>query len=303
MTAVLTTPPECFADVPGHLWPATLHDVDDGLRMACVEAGPPDGRPVLLLHGEPTWSFLWRKTIAVLAEAGHRVLAPDLIGFGRSDKPLDVAAHSYSAHVGWLRALLDEIGLDDLGLVCQDWGGLLGLRILGEQPDRFRAVVAANTGLPNGHPMPPAFYAWRAYAARATKLDPGRVVDLGTVRPLDPAVRAAFNAPFPDERFLAGPRAMPALVPTSFRDPEAAVNRAAWHGLRRFSGPFVTAFSNRDPITVGGGLILRTFVRGAKGQTHVTIRGAGHFLQEDAGTTLGNVCLAALSGPGATSTV
>lgn len=245
MTAVLTTPPECFADVPGHPWPATLRDVDDGLRMACVEAGPPDGRPVLLLHGEPTWSFLWRKTIAVLAEAGHRVIAPDLIGFGRSDKPVDVAAHSYSAHVGWLRALLDEIGLDDLGLVCQGWGGLLGLRILGEQPDRFRAVVAANTGLPNGHPMP-------------------------------------------------------ALVPTSFRDPEAAVNRAAWHGLRRFSGPFVTAFSNRDPITAGGGLVLRTFVRGAKGQTHVTIRSAGHFLQEDAGPTLGNVCLAALSGPGPT---
>lgn len=287
---------ERYDDVLG---PPTRVGLGDGLSMAVTTAGPPDGPPLVLLHGEPTWSYLWRDVIAPLAARGHRVYAPDLVGFGRSDKPRAVEAHSYTGHVAWVSQALDALGLHrDVALACQDWGGLIGLRLVGEQPERFRAVVAANTALPMGTPPPPPFYAWRAYARwRGERLRPSDVVSIGTVRHLSPAAREAYDAPFPTAQDLAGPRAMPNLVPGRWRSDEARACRRAWRGLRRFDRPFTTAFSNCDPVTAGAGAQLRWLVPGARGRSHVTIRGAGHFLQEDAPALLAAAIDAGCSTP------
>ena len=291
---VLRTPDSRFEDLPGFDLPARYADVPDGqggsLRMAYVADGPADGPVVLLLHGEPTWSFLYRSMLGPLAAAGFRAVAPDLVGFGRSDKPELVSDHTYARHLDWLRALLDALDLRGVTLFCQDWGGLLGLRLVAEQPDRFAAVVASNTGLPTGdRPMPPAWQAFRDMVRSAPVLDVGRMVAAGCRRGLDPAVRAAYDAPFPDPAYQAGPRAMPGLVPNTPDDPEAEPNRAAWGALARFERPFLTAFSDGDPITAGADRPLRSTVPGAAGLEHPTVAGAGHFVQEDAGEELARI--------------
>jgi len=259
--------------------------------MAYVEAGPPDGEPVLLLHGEPSWSFLFRTVMAVLAGHGLRAIAPDLIGFGRSDKPGRPEDHSYARHVEWVRALaFDRLDLHGVTLVGQDWGGLIGLRLVAEHPDRFARVVAANTGLPTGdEPMPEVWWQFRHVVERAATLDVPRLVQAGCQTALPPPVRAAYAAPFPDERFVAGPRAMPAIVPTAPDDPATEANRAAWKRLRRWDRPFLVAFSDRDPITGSMAAVLKREIPGAAGREHPVIEGAGHFLQEDAGDRLGEV--------------
>jgi haloalkane dehalogenase len=288
---VLRTPDERFADLPDFPYEPRYVEVDDGLRVAYVEDGPDDGATVLLLHGEPSWSFLYRRMIPVLAGAGLRVVAPDLVGFGRSDKPARQQDHSYARHVAWLReALFDRLDLRAVTLVGQDWGGLLGLRLVGEHPDRFARVVAANTGLPTGdHPMSEAFLAWQRFASTAERFDVGRVVQNGTVTDLPPEVVAGYDAPFPDDRYKAGPRVFPSLVPTRPDDPASAANRAAWEVLARFDKPFLTAFSDRDPITGGGERVFQKLVPGAQGRPHTTLRGGGHFLQEDVGPDLARV--------------
>jgi haloalkane dehalogenase len=284
-----------FAGLPDFPWPASYADVPDGdggtLRMAYVEAGPADGPVALLLHGEPTWSFLYRHVLRVLADAGVRAIAPDLVGFGRSDQPTAVADHSYARHVEWTRALvLDHLDLRDVTLVGQDWGGLIGLRLVAEHPDRFARVVAANTGLPTGdRDMPPVWWEFRRAVERAEVLDVGRLVASGCARGLDDAARAAYDAPFPDEASKAGPRAMPLLVPTRPDDPATAANRAAWEALARWDRPFLTAFSDGDPITGAMAPILRKLVPGTAGLDHPVVAGAGHFLQEDAGAELGRI--------------
>jgi haloalkane dehalogenase len=294
----LRTPDERFAELPGFdLAPqyAQVPDPDGGtLRMAWVVDGPADGPVVLLLHGEPSWSFLYRTTIPVLAAAGLRVVAPDLVGFGRSDKPAEIADHSYARHVEWLRALLfDVLDLRGVTLVGQDWGGLLGLRLAAEHPDRFAAAVAANTGLPTGdRDMPAVWWQFRRAVEKAEVLDVGRLVQSGCRTRLEPGVRAAYDAPFPDETFKAGPRAMPLLVPTRPDDPATEANRAAWHALTRGDLPFLCAFSDGDPITAAMEPVLRRSMPGAAGREHPTIAGAGHFLQEDAGPELGAVVAA-----------
>jgi haloalkane dehalogenase len=294
---VLRTPDERFAALPDFPYEPRYAEVDDGdggtLRLAYVEAGPEDGAVVLLLHGEPSWSFLYRRMIPALAEAGLRAVAPDLVGFGRSDKPVRQEDHSYARHVEWLRAaLFDRLDLRAITLVCQDWGGLLGLRLVGEHPDRFARVVAANTGLPTGdHPMSEAFLAWQRFATTAERFDVGRIVQNGTVSDLPDAVVAGYDAPFPDDRFKAGPRVFPSLVPTRPDDPASAANRAAWEALTRFDRPFLTAFSDGDPITGGGDAVFRKLVPGAQGRQHVTLAGGGHFLQEDVGPDLARVVL------------
>src|SRR5690348_1122991 len=229
---VLRTPDGRFAGLPDFEYEPRYADVG-GLRLAYVEAGPADGPPVLLLHGEPTWSFLYREVIGVLAAAGLRAVAPDLVGFGRSDKPADVADHTYARHVEWVRALaFDALGLRDVTLVGQDWGGLIGLRLVAEHPDRFARVVAANTGLPTGdRPMPEVWWTFRRAVEQAPVLDIGRFVQAGCRTELTDAVRAAYDAPFPDESFKAGPRAMPGLIPVTTEDPASAANRAAWERL------------------------------------------------------------------------
>jgi len=292
---VLRTPEDRFAALPGIGYDPRYVNVG-GLWMAYVETGPADGEPVLLLHGEPSWSFLYRTVMPVLAEAGFRAIAPDLIGFGRSDKPAAIGDHSYARHVEWVRAFaFDRLDLHGLTLVGQDWGGLIGLRLVAEHPDRFARVVAANTGLPTGdHPMPDVWLRFRDVVLGAPALSVSRLVQSGCQTRLPPAVLAAYDAPFPDESFMAGPRAMPRLVPTSPGDPAAPANRAAWERLAAWDKPFLVAFSDRDPITGGMAPLLRQAIPGAAALEHPVIAGAGHFLQEDAGQRLGEVIAAFL---------
>jgi haloalkane dehalogenase len=289
------TPDERFADLPDFGYQPHYADVPDqdggSLRMAYLRHGPEDGPVVLLLHGEPSWSYLYRTVMPVLADAGLCAIAPDLVGFGRSDKPTDPAEHSYARHVEWVRSLVfDALDLRGVTLVGQDWGGLIGLRLVAEHQDRFNAVVAANTGLPTGDVnMPEAWWKFRRAVEGAETLDISRFVASGCRSRLTKAVRAAYDAPFPDESFKAAPRAMPALVPTSPDDPASEANRAAWQVLRRSELPFLVAFSDSDPITGPMAPVLRAAIAGAAGRKHPTIAKAGHFLQEDAGPELGRV--------------
>lgn len=291
---VLRTPDERFRDLPGFPFEARHVEVPSGedgaLRMAYVDEGPRDAEVVLLLHGEPSWSFLYRKMIGALTAAGLRAVAPDLIGFGRSDKPAAREDYTYQRHVDWVKSFLAATDLDRVTLFCQDWGGLIGLRIVGEEPDRFDRVVAANTFLPTGdQPMPEAFFAWREFSQTVPELPIGFIVRRGCAREVPPEVMAAYDAPFPEERYKAGARAFPALVPASPDDPASEPNRRAWETLRRFDKPFLTAFGDSDPITAGADRVLQSLVPGAKGQPHVTLARAGHFLQEDDGETLGQI--------------
>jgi haloalkane dehalogenase len=290
---VLRTPQERFGGLPGFGYSPRYADVD-GLRMAYVEDGPADGEPVLLLHGEPSWSFLYRKVMPVLADAGLRAIAVDLVGFGRSDKPAEPGDHSFARHVEWVRALaFDRLNLAGLTLVGQDWGGLIGLRLVAEHPGRFARVVAANTGLPTGDdPMPDVWLRFREVVRTNPALSVSRLVQSGCQTVLPPEVLAAYEAPFPDPAYAAAVRAMPELVPTSPDDPASAANRAAWRELATWDKPFLVASSDRDPITGSMAPVLRKTVPGAAGLDHPVLEGAGHFLQEDAGERLGAVIAA-----------
>ncbi len=291
----LRTPDDRFEALTGFDPEPQYAEVPDGdggtLRMSYVEAGPADGPVVLLLHGEPTWSYLYRHVMAVLSDSGIRSVAVDLVGFGRSDKPTEPGDHSFARHVEWVRALvLDHLDLREATLVGQDWGGLIGLRLVAENPDRFARVVAANTGLPTGDfDMPEIWWQFRRAVEGARVLDVGRLVAAGCFRGLTDLDRAAYDAPFPDESYKAGPRVMPTLVPTRPDDPATVANRAAWEVLSRWEKPFLVAFSDSDPITGGMAPILRKQIPGTKGLAHPVIAGAGHFLQEDAGHQLGRV--------------
>ncbi|MBW3659341.1 MAG: haloalkane dehalogenase [Actinobacteria bacterium] len=292
---VLRTPDERFADLPDYPFAPHYVEVDDGeggrLRVHHLDEGPTEGPVVLLLHGEPSWSYLYRTMIPVLVEAGFRCVAPDLVGFGRSDKPARREDHSYERHVAWMREVLfDSLDLTEVTLVCQDWGGLIGLRLVGEHPDRFARVVVANTGLPTGdQQMSDAFLAWQRWSSAADEFPVGRLVDGGCTTELAPEVVAAYDAPFPDDTYKAAARVLPSLVPTSPDDPAAVANRAAWETLRSFQRPLLTAFSDGDPITAGGERVFHKLVPGAEGQPHTTIAGGGHFLQEDRGPELAEV--------------
>ncbi|HXL91379.1 MAG TPA: haloalkane dehalogenase [Streptosporangiaceae bacterium] len=285
---VLRTPDERFADLPDFPYEPRYAELG-GLRLAYVEAGPAAGEPVLLLHGEPSWSFLYRQVIPVLADAGLRVIAADLIGFGRSDKPADVADHSYARHVEWIRAFaFDVLDLHGLTLVGQDWGGLIGLRLLAEHPERFARFVAANTGLPTGdQPMPDVWLRFREVVRTAAKLNVSRLVQSGCQTTLPQAVLDAYDAPFPDPAFAAAVRAMPDLVPAEPDNPASEANRRAWSELAKWDKPFLVAFSDRDPITGAMAPVLKQVVPGAAGIEHPVLAGAGHFLQEDSGPELG----------------
>lgn len=291
---ILRTAEERFQGLPD--WPYPPHhaqvDAGDGssLRIVYVDEGPSDAAPVLLLHGEPSWSYLYRHMIPPLVSAGHRVVAPDLVGFGRSDKPVDQVEYTYERHVDWMLQWLDEVDLHDLTLVCQDWGGLIGLRLLAAEPDRFSRVVVANTFLPTGDRDPgEAFRRWQRFSQEVEVFDCGAVVSMGCTTALAPEVVAAYNAPFPDQRHTAGARRFPMLVPTTPDDPSAGPNRAAWEVLEAWDKPLLTAFSDKDPVTAGADRAFRERVRGAAGQPHTVIEGGGHFLQEDRGPELAAV--------------
>jgi haloalkane dehalogenase len=286
---IVRTPDGQFSNLPGY--PFAPHYVEiDGIRIHYVDEGPSAAPPVLMLHGEPSWSYLYRKMIPVFAAAGFRAVAPDLVGFGRSDKPTKREDYTCQRHVHWMTALVEKLDLKRITLVCQDWGGLIGLRIAAEHPDRFVGCVAANTGLPTGDgPVSDAFMAWRRFSQETPTFPVGQIVAGGCATALAPEVVAAYDAPFPEERFKAGARQFPILVPISSDDPAASANHKAWETLRRWERPFLTAFSDGDPITKGGDVFLQSAIPGARGQRHTTIVGAGHFLQEDKGEELARV--------------
>ncbi len=310
---VFRTPESSFGGLADYTFQANYLQINS-LRMHYVDEGPKQAKVVLLLHGEPSWSYLYRHMIPILSAAGYRVIAPDLIGFGKSDKPALKSAHSHSGHVSHIKTLIEELQLQDITLFVQDWGGLIGLRVLAEMPERFAGVVAGNTGLPAasgvrgwiGYALfrlalwwqgdvtwealqaEPSFMKWAAYSQSVNDMPVGQVVavDIAESDPQRQAIVAAYDAPFPDLRYKAGPIVMPKLVPSELR-----LNAAAWQVLEQWQKPFLTTFSDGDPITAGGDLAFQQRIPGARNQPHVTIRGAGHFLQETHGPELAELML------------
>jgi len=286
---ILRTPDERFTNLPGYTFDPHYSETD-GLRIHYIDEGPTTAEPVLMLHGEPSWSYLYRKMIPTITAAGYWAVAPDLVGFGRSDKPARREDYTYQRHVDWMTGFLEALDLKRITLVCQDWGGLIGLRLAAEHSERFARIVAANTGLPTGDmPLGDAFLAWQRYSQTVPDFRVGRIVKGGCVTGLSPEVIAAYDAPFPDDRYKAGARQFPVLVPTSPGDPADVPNRKAWEVLSRWEKPFLTAFSDSDPITRGADALFQRAIPGAQGQPHTTIVGAGHFLQEDKGEELARV--------------
>ena len=291
----LRTPDERFADLPDFPFEPHYLTIADGeggeLRVHYLDEGPTDAHPVLLMHGEPSWCFLYRHMIPVLVAAGHRVVAPDLIGFGRSDKPTEQSDYTYARHVAWMKeAMFDRLDLRHATFFGQDWGGLVGLRLVAAEPDRFDRVVVGNTGLPTGDATPnEAFLNWRRFSRESPAFPIGGIVNGGCTTDLAPEVIAAYDAPFPDDTYKAGARIFPSLVPAGTDDPEHEAQRAAWEVLGAFTKPWLCAFSDRDPVTAGGERAFLRGVPGTAGQPHVTIEGGGHFLQEDRGPELAAV--------------
>jgi haloalkane dehalogenase len=262
------------------------HYVDVGLRMHYVDEG--SGPIVLMMHGEPSWSFLYRKVIREITSAGMRAIAPDLIGFGRSDKPTRREDYSYQRHVDWMTAFVEKLDLKEVTLLCQDWGGLIGLRLVAEQPHRFARVVAANTGLPTGdQKVASAFFAWREFSQNVPEFPTSKIIQGGCARPISEQDLSCYDAPFPDETYKAGARQFPTLVPVTPDDPASEPNRRAWASLEKFEKPFLTLFGDNDPVTRGAEKMFQARLPGCKDQPHAILKDAGHFLQEDVGEELG----------------
>ncbi len=276
---ILRTPEDRFEKLPDFDFNVHYTTIDD-LQMAYIDEG--EGETVLLLHGEPSWSFLYRRMIVKLKRSGYRVVVPDLIGFGRSDKPVEASAYTYENHVHWVLSFINQLELTNINLFCQDWGGLIGLRIAAFHQELFARIVASNTFLPTGdRPAPEAFLKWQQFAKYAEHFDIGKVIQMGTVTELTEEEIAAYNAPFPDESYKVGARVFPSIVPTEKDDPQAQINREAWQLLSGFSKPFLTAFGDSDPITAGAEKVIQKLVPGCKGFYHPIISGGGHFIQED----------------------
>lgn len=293
----LRSPDSCFNNLQDYAFAPHYLQLDDTeggeLRMHFVDEGPKNAPVILLLHGEPTWSYLYRHMITPLADAGFRVIAPDLIGFGRSDKPSQRSDYTYQRHVDWLRSLLIQLDLQDITLFCQDWGGLIGLRLLAEeQQSRFTRTIAANTMLPTGtHHPGEAFIKWQQLSQNIAVFTVGKIIAGACVNPVSAETISAYDAPFPDESYKAGARQFPMLVPITANDPAAEANLAAWDILRTMAKPFLTAFSDKDPITAAAEPVFRKLIPGTQGQAHTTIVDGGHFLQEDQSEKLVEVIL------------
>jgi haloalkane dehalogenase len=288
---ILRTPDEHFANLPGYSFAPNYLEVG-GVRIHYLDEGPRDAQPIVLMHGEPSWSYLYRKMIPLLSKAGHRVIAPDLVGFGRSDKPSERSDYTYQKHVDWMWGVFHALGLQNITLFCQDWGGLIGLRLVAEHPECFARVIASNTFLPTGDmPMPKAFLAWQEYSQTTPEFKIGKVVRGGCAQPVTDEVVAAYDAPFPDESYKEGARQFPTLVPTSPTDPASDSNRKAWESLQKFEKPFLTLFGEQDKITRGAEQFFHAMVPGCKGQAHQTLPAGGHFIQEDCGEELAALIL------------
>lgn len=297
----LRTPDDRFVDLPDYPFAPNYVEVDDQdggtLRVHYLDEGPADGPVVLAMHGEPSWSYLYRKIIPLLVAGGARVIAPDLVGFGKSDKPTEKADYTYARHVAWMQAaIVDHLDLRDATFFGQDWGGLVGLRLVAENPDRFARVVVGNTGLPTGAGSPSqAFLDWQKFSQESPVFPIGQILNGATVTDLSDAEIAAYDAPFPDETYKEGARIFPSLVPTSTDDPAAEANRAAWDVFRSWTKPFVCCFSDSDPITGGGDKVFLELVPGTEGQPHTTITNAHHFFQEDGAPQIAEVILDAIA--------
>jgi len=264
--------------------PTFSASITQQLRMHYVDEGDQQADPVLMMHGEPTWSYLYRHMIPICAAAGHRVIAPDLIGFGKSDKPTKQSDYSYQAHMDWMTAFITQLDLKNITLVCQDWGSLIGLRLAAENPDRFKAIVIGNGALPTGDkPANKAFKLWKTFASYSPWFPIGRIINSASFRSLGKDEIAAYNAPFPSAKYKAATRAFPKLVPVTKTDPASEANRKAWEVFSQWEKPFLTTFSNGDPIMRGGDKLMQNHIPGTKGMPHVTLVG-GHFLQEDSPT-------------------
>jgi len=288
---ILRTADERFENLPDYDFAAHYCDVDN-MRMHYVDEGPANSPPVLLLHGEPSWSYLYRHMIPPIVSAGLRAVAPDFIGFGKSDKPTAQSDYSYEKHVTWMKSFIEQIDLRNITLFCQDWGALIGLRLAAENEERFDRIVLANGTLPTGDQAPPrAFKIWRAFARFSPWFPIGRIIQFGTVADLSSEIVAAYDAPFPGSSYKAGARAFPRLVPTTPDDPAAPANRAAWDALVKWQKPFLTAFSDRDPIMRGFDKVFLKRVPGARDQPHTTIGNAAHFLQEEKGPQLAKIVI------------
>ena len=291
MSTVIRTPEDRFAFIKDFNFTPNYLEVEPNLRMHYVDEGKKENPVVLLLHGEPSWAYLYRKMIPILSKAGFRVIAPDLIGFGKSDKPTAQSDYTFQKHLDWMKTLFAHLDLKDITLFCQDWGGLIGLRLVSDMPDKFARVVASNTGLPIGKgTMPDAFLQWREFSQKSPAFNIGKVIQGGTITTLSDKVIAAYNAPFPTAEYEAGARIFPSLVPIIEDEPEAINNMKAWGVLKKFTKPFLTIFGDSDPITGGGEKLFQKLIPGCKGQKH-TILNAGHFIQEDKGEELAELII------------
>ena len=288
----IRTPDTRFDDLKDYPYQPNYVEINDGegstLRVHYLDEGPRNSNPILLLHGEPSWSYLYRNMIPQLVDKGHRVVVPDLVGFGKSDKPLEQTDYSYVRHVDWMAELIfDHLNLNSITFFGQDWGGLIGLRLIAQEPDRYDRIVIGNTGLPTGKgEATEAFLAWQKFSQTAPEFPIGNLINSACIRDLTTEEIHAYDAPFPTDEYKAGARIFPSLVPTSPEDPASQDNIAAWQILSEFLKPFLLAFSDSDPVTKGGDAPFHAKVPGAKGQSHVTIENAGHFLQEDRGEKL-----------------
>lgn len=281
MIEFVRTPEERFSRLPNYSFPPNYLDIQ-GLRMHYLDEGDSNADPVLMMHGEPTWSYLYRHMIPICKAAGHRVIAPDLIGFGKSDKPIHQRDYSFQSHMDWMTEFITQLDLTNITLVCQDWGSLIGLRLAAENEHRFKAIIVGNGGLPTGDTTPPkAFKLWKTFALHSPWFPIAKIIDSASFKTLSKGEKNAYDAPFPSKKYKAGARKFPALVPVAPNDPASEANRAAWEILKQWKKPFLTTFSNGDPVTRGGDKLLQDAIPGTNGMPHQTLVG-GHFLQEDA---------------------
>lgn len=294
---LLRTPDDRFENLSGYPFKPNYLTINDrsenvGIRVHYVDEGNHNSQTVLMLHGEPSWSYLYRKMINPFVEAGYRVVVPDLPGFGKSDKPAKRTDYSYARYVEWMHDWLKAMDLQDVILICQDWGGLIGLRLVAEESERFARVVTSNTMLPTGDHSPgDAFTQWQKFSQEVPAFPTGQIVNKGSVLNLSDAEMAAYDAPFPDETYKEGARQFPTLVPVTPDNPESQANRDAWSVLMTFSKPWLCAFGDSDPITGAAAPVIQKLVPGCQGQPHTTLRGGGHFIQEDCGEELSRVVL------------
>tara|TARA_Y100001934_G_scaffold67253_2_gene83505 strand:- start:92 stop:982 length:891 start_codon:yes stop_codon:yes gene_type:complete len=283
---ILRTPDNRFSNLLDYPFKPNYIQLGD-IRIHYLDEGESSKEVVLLIHGEPTWSYLYRKMVPIVSESGYRVIVPDLVGFGKSDKPINQEDYTYEKHVGWISSFIESLDLKNINLFCQDWGGLIGLRIVSEQGYRFNRIIASNTSLPTGDfKVPKAFFNWQKFSQDTPVFNASKIVKSSCVNKISNEVQKAYDAPFPDETYKAGARRFPMLVPTSPNDPSSQPNREAWEKLKNWHKPFLTAFSDSDPITKGGDILFQKLIPGCKGISHKTIVGAGHFLQEDKGPEL-----------------